>query len=92
MSSAPLSFNIEGWVPFGFHAVEGPCPPVLFGDDRGEEDGLPVRERLDLARFPHWVRTQVSDALREAADVLERDRNTEPVAELRQRADRLEVQ
>lgn len=60
----------DGWVPFGFHVVDGPCPPVKFGTEL-DEGGLPVKERLDHERFPDWLRGLKGEALREAADQID---------------------
>lgn len=60
----------EGWVSFGYHVVDGPCPPVVFGDEV-DEMGLPKLEHFDHQRFTEWVidreRQAAKQALRDAA-------------------------
>ena len=52
--------RMSGWVPMGFHVVDGPCPPVTFGEEL-DESGMPQWERFDKVRFPIWLVQQINE-------------------------------
>ena len=44
----------QGWVPFGYHAIFSPVPPLVFSEIN-DPDGLPRWERLDLERLDAYL-------------------------------------